>query len=143
EFKLTGPGVNLSTSLNDGDASQDTLQATFQANSTYVAVDQVNPATRLSFGTSSTQVGAVGGATTSGGSNSGGTTTTAKSGPGSGDVIGNLVGSITAGGKVTLTYKGKTVGTIGPGKYAIAVIDKSKTVGLYIQQLSGATTIVS
>ena len=51
-FQITGPGVNLTTSLNDGDGSQDVLQATFQPNATYVAQDNNQASvTRTSFTT--------------------------------------------------------------------------------------------
>ncbi len=61
DFQLTGPGVNLHTSLNDGDGSQDVLQATFQPNATYVAQDNNQASvTRTSFTTTAATGGTTG-----------------------------------------------------------------------------------
>ena len=38
-FQLTGPGVSLSTTLDDGDNDQALLQGIFQPSGTYVAQD--------------------------------------------------------------------------------------------------------
>ena len=64
DFQITGPGVNLHTSLNDGDGSQDVLPATFQPNSTYVAQDNNQASvTRTSFTTTAAAAGSSGGST--------------------------------------------------------------------------------
>jgi hypothetical protein len=51
QFQLSGPGVSLSTTLQDGDEDSETLKATFQAGASYTAVDQNQPSVaRFSFG---------------------------------------------------------------------------------------------
>jgi hypothetical protein len=146
QFQLTGPGVNVQTTLNGGDASQDVLSATFQPSSTYVAQDNNQPSvahatfTTLAAGTAPAPTGT----TTSAGTTTGTTTTTpgTKTTP-SGTVKGTLKGSVSAGGALKLTYKGKSVITLQPGLYAFSVADKSKTNGFIVQELHGATTTVS
>ncbi len=64
-FNLTGPGVNIHTTLDGGDAAVEQFQATFQAG-TYVAVEDRRPTVaRLAFTVSGSA------ASTGGGSNSG------------------------------------------------------------------------
>jgi hypothetical protein len=132
-FQLTGPGVNVQTTLNDGDASQDVLSATFQASSTYVAQDNNQASvTRTTFTTTATAVGAASTAT-------GSTTTTAsstgtKTTPTTGaKVLGTINGTVTAAGNVTLTYKKKTVTSLVPGAYTLSVVDRSTKAGFTIQ----------
>ena len=43
DFRLTGPGVSLATTLDDGDADSDFLYTTFMPSSTYTAVDGHQP----------------------------------------------------------------------------------------------------
>jgi hypothetical protein len=141
QFQLTGPGVNLQTTLNDGDGSQDVLNATFQPSSTYVALDNNQPAvTRLTFTTLASGAGA-----TSGGTSSAGATTTTKgTTPAAGAAAkGTLNGTVSPSGKLTLTYKGKSVLTLAPGLYTFTVVDKSKTSGFVVEELHGPTTTVS
>ena len=45
-FHLTGPGVTLDTTLDDGDASADQMTANFQAGRTYTTFDDRRPAGR-------------------------------------------------------------------------------------------------
>jgi hypothetical protein len=144
DFQITGPGVNLHTSLNDGDGSQDVLQATFQANGTYVAQDNNNVAgTRTTFTTTAATAGS-GSTGSSGGTSSGGATTTKTGTPATPATLkGILTGTVTAAGKATLTYKHKALATLAPGLYKITVNDKSKKVGLIVQMQHGATTTVS
>ena len=146
EFRLTGPGVNLSTSLNDGDGSSDVLSATFQPSSTYVAVDNNQPSVaRVSFTTlaSGSATGSTSGATTTGSTGSGTTTTKSSTGSTSTTIKGTLNGAVSTAGAVTLRYKGKTISTLAPGTYKVSVVDKSKKSGFLMQALHGATTTVS
>src|SRR4051812_11359356 len=51
QFQLTGPGVNILTTLQDGDEDRDTFKETFAANATYTAFDLLRPAARSVFAT--------------------------------------------------------------------------------------------
>ena len=56
-FALSGPGVNYTTTLNSGEASQDLSPIILQPNATYTATDStVAPTTTISFSTSRRQV---------------------------------------------------------------------------------------
>jgi hypothetical protein len=48
QFQLTGPGVNLSTTLDDGDSAEQLLVANFQPSSTYTAQDNNQPSVAVS-----------------------------------------------------------------------------------------------
>ena len=142
DFQLTGPGVNLTTSLNDGDGSQDVLQATFQPNATYVAQDNNQASvTRTSFTTTAATGGSSGGSTGGSTSSGGGTSTTKGTTPTT--LTGTLTGTVTAAGKATLTYKHKSLTTLAPGLYKVTIADKSKKVGFIVQMTHGTTTTVS
>ena len=55
QFQLTGPGVNLATTLQDGDEDKELMKATFQPSGTYVAVDNNQPTVaRVAFTTTAT-----------------------------------------------------------------------------------------
>jgi hypothetical protein len=139
-FQLTGPGVNVATTLNDGDASQDVLNATFQASSTYAAQDNNQPsATHTTFTTTATAVGATSTTTTPTTTTSTGTKTTPTS---SAKVVGTITATVTAAGNVTLTYKKKIVTSLTPGAYTLSVVDKSKKAGFTIQG-GGKKTVVT
>src|SRR3954471_2322078 len=52
QFQLTGPGVSITTTLDDGDGEYALEPATFRASSTYTAVDNNQPSVaRVSFTT--------------------------------------------------------------------------------------------
>jgi hypothetical protein len=132
QFQLTGPGVNLATTLDVGCDSNLLLPpTTFKPSATYTAVDLNQPTVaRDSFSTLAT-----------------GTPTiptkspyTATSGKGdvqssllaSGSVAGTLNGTVSANGLIGLTSRGKTVKTLPAGKYSVAIIDKDTKGGFTI-----------
>jgi len=146
DFKLTGPGVNLETTLNDGDGSYDMLSGNFAASSTYTAVDGNQPAVaRAQFTTaaSGTATGTAGGSSSgtsgSGSSSTGGSSTGGASAGGS-VTVGMLSGTVGSTGALKLTYKGKTVTTLKPGKYTVTVVDTSTHNG-FILRMNGKSAI--
>jgi hypothetical protein len=144
DFKLTGPGVNLETTLNDGDGSYDMLSGTFAPSSTYVAVDGNQPTVaRAQFTTaaSGTATGAAGGSGSSGSSTGSGSTGSSTGGASAGGTatVGTLSGTVGATGALKLTYKGKTVTTLKPGKYTVTVIDTSTHNGFLLHGKSTVT----
>ena len=104
QFSLTGPGVNLTTTLQDGDEDKELDKATFQPASTYVAVDNNQPGVaRVSFTTTAT------------GSASDVTSPTSSSGSGKGDVQSSLLGSSSKSGASTTTslpLRGTLIATV-------------------------------
>ena len=147
QFQMTGPGVNQSTTLQDGDEDKDLLQATFAPSATYTFVDNNQPSVARAVITTT----ATGTPTASTGSNtsSSGTTSSAK-GSSQQSLVGSavvpfrgkLAATVNAAGTLALTTKGKPVGTLKAGLYTFTVVDKSAKSGFAIQKLkSGATTL--
>jgi hypothetical protein len=141
DFKLTGPGVNLETTLNDGDGSYDMLSGNFAPSSTYVAVDGNQPSVaRAQFTTaaSGTATGTAGGSSSTG-SSSTGSSSTGSAGAGGTATLGTLSGTVGSTGALKLTYKGKTVTTLKPGKYTVNVVDTSTHNGFLLHGKSTVT----
>jgi hypothetical protein len=143
-FRLTGPGVNLHTTLEDGDAASDQLRATFQSG-TYVAQEDLRPTVaRLTITVSPGAAGTgVSSGTTSGGG-SGGTSTTksnaasgaaSSGGAGLTGLRGTLTGNVSTLGKPTLTFRGKKVSSLKAGRYRLTVLDETGKQGFTIQKL--------
>ena len=153
QFSLTGPGVNMATTLQDGDEDKELDKATFQPASTYVAVDNNQPGVaRVSFTTTAT------------GSASDVTSPTTSSSSGKGDVQSSLVGAsstsststaaklplrgtllatVAASGTPKLTFKGKGVTALKAGRYTVTASDESSKGGMIIQAIKGGVTTVT
>jgi hypothetical protein len=144
QFQLTGPGVNLSTTLGDGDSAFALLPGTaFQANATYTAVDLNQPSVaRVAFTTAATgsATGPAGTATSSSSKSSASKGSSQPSLVGSAVVPfrGLLAGSIDTGGALALKTKGKPVGTLKSGLYTFTVHDDSVKSGFSIQKLKAS-----
>ena len=154
QFSLTGPGVNVSTTLQDGDEDKELDKATFAPSSTYLAVDMNQPnVARVSFTTTATgTAGSVASPTTSSSSGKGdtqssliGSTSSSKSSTSSSASLplrGALVATVSAAGTPKLTFKGKGVTSLKAGRYTISVSDHSAKGGFIIQQIKqGGTTV--
>jgi hypothetical protein len=125
-FHLTGPGVSLATTLDDGDGLADQMQATFQAGGTYTMFDDRRPTLRPTF---TAQAGA---ASTGGGGSVSNTATkpaTEKKAVDPKGLVGTLNGSVDTKGKLTLTFKGKKVSSLKAGRYRLTVLDETSKLG--------------
>jgi hypothetical protein len=152
QFQLTGPGVNLSTTLQDGDEDKELMKATFQPSGTYIAVDNNQPSVaRVAFTTTATgSAGAVASPTSSSSSGKG---TTETSIVGSGvksssaaalPLRGTLLATVSAAGTPRLMFRGKPVATLKAGRYTFSVSDQSARGGFILQQIKqGANTLAS
>jgi hypothetical protein len=156
QFSLTGPGVNVATTLQDGDEDKELDKATFQPSSTYLAVDNNQPSVaRVSFTTtatgSATDVNsATQNSSTSGkgqtqsslvgsSSQSSASTTVTASLP----LRGNLIATVSANGTPKLTFKGKGVTALKAGRYTVTASDESSKGGMIIQAIKGGVTTVT
>jgi hypothetical protein len=147
-FRLTGPGVGLHTTLEDGDASSDQLQAAFQVG-TYVAQEDRRPAvTRtvitVSSGASSTGGGTSGGA--SGGSSGSPSNPKPSTGSGAGSGLafhGWLNGNVSTAGALTLKFKGKAVSKLKAGRYRITVVDRAPRSSFSLQRVGKPAVTVT
>jgi hypothetical protein len=148
---MTGPGVNLTSTLDGGDASSEVDTITLQAGGTYTMEDATNvAASKITFAVSSTgSAQAVTTPSTSSTGSSGSTTTTSPAGTkktpstSAAKLLGTLIGGVSATGKVTLTKSGKTPVSLTSGRYSISVSDRSKKAGFSIQSNGKTTAITS
>jgi hypothetical protein len=122
QFQLTGPGINLFTTMSAGCVEDMLLTETFQPNATYVAEDLNQPTiahasfTTLASGTPKRPV-----VTYGGGKGQGQVSTDIV---GSLALKGTLAANVTAKGTATLTKSGKPVATLTAGRYKFAVDDR-------------------
>jgi hypothetical protein len=152
DFQLSGPGVLVQTPIDNGTGAAANFTVTFQASSTYVAQDLNQPLSRITFTTPATGAAASVNVPSS--------TATAAKPTSSTDVIGSktsssstktstvvdrgtLAGIVSATGKLTLSFDGKPVTEIKAGRYTVSVVDKSRTSGFTIQQVSKLPTTVT
>jgi len=146
QFQLSGPGVNLFTTLLDGDDDDDALTAEFRPSSSYVAVDLNRPAaTRTVFTTTATGTPiAPASPYTPSASLTGSTKSTDVVGSAirSNPLRGTLAGTVDLAGKPKLVFKGKALGTLKGGRYTTTVTDDSKTAGLVLQLLGKTGKVV-
>ncbi len=143
QFQLTGPGVNLSTTLQDGDEDKDLLKATFQASATYTATDLNQPSVaRAVFTTAASGSPTAPTSSPSSSSPSGSSPSGSKpKGTPSTDIVGSailpfrgtLAAAVSAAGKLTLTYKGQSVQKLTAGKYTVSVVDQSTKSGFTLK----------
>jgi hypothetical protein len=153
QFSLTGPGVNVSTTLQDGDEDKELDKATFQPSSTYVAVDNNQPGVaRVSFTTAATGAAADVNSPTQTSSSSKGDVQSGLVGSSSKSstqtpaplaLRGTLVATVNASGTPKLTFQGKGVTALKAGRYTVSASDKSKKGGFIIQQFKGGATTVT
>jgi hypothetical protein len=148
QFQLTGPGVSIATTLDDGSNDHALFSAAFLPSSTYVAQDNNQPAvasrtiTTLSGGTpTSPTISTSTGTTTS-------TTTPSTSVIGSQvpktvKLLGTLDASVSSTGAPALTFKGKAVGRLTAGRYTVSVVDRSTTSGFLLQEIRKSATTVT
>ena len=132
QFQLTGPSVNLQTTLDVGCDSNLLLPpTTFKPSSTYVALDNNQPgATREVITTLATGTPTIPSTTPY----------DATSGKGdiqqsllaSGSVLANLSGSVDSKGLAALLNRGKAIKTLPPGKYRFTITDKNPKAGFSI-----------
>jgi hypothetical protein len=152
-FHLSGPGVDQSTDI--GGVSTPTWSVTLQPGQSYRFQCDNHPDFMWgTFQTSGTAAGGGGtstgggGTTSSGGggttSNGGGGTTSNGGGLSTGiKTAGTLAATITSGGGVTFTFKGKTVTALKTGTYKISVLDGSKKTGFAVQKPTHATVTIT
>jgi hypothetical protein len=152
QFHLAGPGVELITNMTFGEDAAQTLVETFQPNSTYTFRDDYQPSLVRFFSTSSTSISS---GASGGGASTGSTPTKSQSGrtspATSQDIVGSdikpfrgtLAGAVSSAGKLTLTFKGKSVASLESGRYRIAVDDKTSTSAFKVQRLKKQAVTVT
>jgi hypothetical protein len=145
-FQLRGPGVNINDDMLGGETDVHTLYATFLPNATYTWHSDRNTATVFTFRASSDVVGTQPSTSGTSGSSSG---SNAK--PTSQDITGSaiapfrgtLTGAVTAAGRLTVAFKGRSVTSLKAGRYTVAVSDRSSTNGFLLQKPKRAAVSVT
>jgi hypothetical protein len=144
-FELKGPGEHIIDDMRGGEWETFQYQAYFLANSTYTWRNDANPGIVYTFKTSADVAGTASASGTTG-------TSSGKTGTvGSQDLVGSavvpfrgtLTGAVSATGRLTLAYKGKSVASLKAGRYTIAVTDKSSTNGFLLQKLKHTAVSVT
>jgi hypothetical protein len=129
QFQLTGPGVDLFTTMTAGCESDKIFTETFQPNGTYVAQDLNQPSVaHASFTTLASGTPIVPTVTYGGGKGKPEVST---------DIVGSLavLGTLNAtvsGGKPALTTQGKTVSSLKVGRYKWTITDRDPKAGFMI-----------
>jgi hypothetical protein len=137
--------VNINDDMLGGETDVHTLYATFLPNSTYTWRSDRNTSTVYTFRASSDVVG-----TPSTGSGGSGTTGSGAK-PTSQDITGSaiapfrgtLTGAVTAAGRLTIAFKGRSVTSLKAGRYTVAVTDRSSTFGFLLQKPQRAAVTVT
>jgi hypothetical protein len=143
-FSLKGPGVNIEDDMRGGEVEKAALDATFLPNSTYTWHLDKAASIVHTFRTSSDVTGTQTVTPSTTPKSSGGK-------PTSEDVVGTAVlpargtlkAAVSARGLVTLSYNGKSVAKLKPGKYTFAVDDHSSTNGFLVMKLGKKPTTVT
>ena len=111
QFRLTGPGVSVYTTLDYGDSTSELYPATFQPGTTYTIQDDNNIAgTRRSITVATSGSAALVPSTPS----------NARS-----NLRGTLHGVVARDGKLSLRRNGKAVTSLKAGRYTVSVDDQS------------------
>jgi hypothetical protein len=134
-FELKGPGQEITEDLNGGEYDYTSRVINLLPNSTYTWFNSATPRVAHTFRTSGELVGTL---PTNVPPSSGKPSSTVSNQ----DVVGSetvpfrgtLTGAVSAAGKLTLTYKGKSVTRLKAGRYKVAVTDKSSTNGFMLQK---------
>jgi hypothetical protein len=130
QFQLTGPGVNLFTTMTAGCEADKTFPETFQPSATYVATDQNQPT--VARGTFTTLSSGTPQAPATPGTAWGGKTQSSQDLVGSGAVKGTMSGTLATDGALTLKLSGKLVSKLASGRYTFSILDKSSKSGFAI-----------
>lgn len=147
QFQLTGPGVNLATTLETGCDPTALLPTTYFApNSTFTAQDNNQPAvTRTSFttlgsGTPTAPSGQEGSQSSPAGSTP---STDIVGSAAATTVVGDLAATLNSTGKASLTLKGRNVSTLAPGLYRVVVADRDTRGSLVLTENGGPSTVLA
>ncbi len=142
-FDLSGPGVRIQDDMIGGEVTSEAHQTTFQPNSTYTwRTDNDSASPIHTFATSSQVLGTAPVQT-----NSGPTSTTPQSqdivGSGIVPFRGTLTGALSASGRLTLSYKGKSVKRLTAGRYTVKITDRSSSSGFVLEKSPKTLTLTA
>ncbi|MEI8104289.1 MAG: hypothetical protein WCH31_00420 [Actinomycetes bacterium] len=142
-WELTGPGVNVQDNMHGGEVDTHSLPMTFQPSSTYTWHSDRNQAVVYTFKTSADTTGTKPPASSSATptSSSGAASTDSPVGSSLLHFQGTLAGSVSAAGKLTLSFKGMTVRKLAAGRYVLTVTDQSKAAAFLLRKAKRTVTV--
>jgi hypothetical protein len=141
-FTLRGPGVQIFDNLNEGESDHVEYNANLLPNSSYAWTSDAAPGVVHTFVTSSDVVGTAPAQPANGLSSSNHTTVKSTDFVGS-QILptrGTITAAVSSAGRLSLAYKGKSIGRLSAGRYTIAVTDKSTMSGFTLQKRRHAAT---
>jgi hypothetical protein len=144
QFILKGPGLYLSDNLDGGETSFIEHVVHLLPNSTYTWSNDAFPSVIHTLQTNSNLLGSPPpDASKSGLSSSNHTTVSSTDLAGSGVLPfrGTLTGAVSAAGRLTISFKGKSVASLKAGVYTVVVTDKSSTTGFMLQKIKRTVSI--
>jgi hypothetical protein len=130
QFQLTGPGVNLFTTMTAGCEADKTFPETFLPSATYIATDQNQPT--VARGTFTTLASGSPATPANPATPWGGKTVQSDDLVGSGAVKGTVTGTLGSNGALTLELSGKAVSKLATGRYTFTITDKDTKAGFTI-----------
>ena len=145
-FRLSGPGTNLITTLTEAQGQKNPTGVDLLPSSTYTWSSDAVPGAVYTFVTSAQVEGSPPSAGTSSGSySSSGKHVTSQ------DIVGSALAAsrgtldvtLSAAGKLVLTYHGRSVAHLKSGRYTVALTDASLGRGLVLQKVRGAARTLS
>ena len=141
-FELKGPGEDLFENMTEGEVDYTSDNVFLQPSATYTWKSYASPSVVHTFATSSTVLGAPPTPTSS---VSSGTVS-------SQDIVGSnatttgsltITGTVSPAGRLTLSFKGRSIDKLAPGPYTIIVTDRSSTDGLAVEMGKGRPLTVT
>ncbi|HEX4521202.1 MAG TPA: hypothetical protein VH063_16595 [Gaiellaceae bacterium] len=142
-FDLSGPGVRVQDDMIGGEVTSEAHVITLQPNSTYTwRTDNDSASPTHTFVTNSQVLGTAPVQTTTGPTS---TTPSSQDIVGSGIVPfrGTLTGAVSASGKLTLSFKGKSVTQLTAGRYAFKITDRSSSRGFQLRKSRKSLTLTA
>jgi hypothetical protein len=145
QFQFSGPGASLSTTLDNGDLDHEQDHVTLAPSSTYLAQDLNQPSVAhwtLTTTASGTPTAPTSPATTTSPPMPPSTVGTTGHAPPA-RILGLLAASVSATGKVTLSYQGRPITSVSAGRYTLTVTDHSRQSGFVLKQIRKAALPVT
>jgi len=130
QFQLTGPGVDIFTTMTAGCEQTKLFPETFAPNATYVAQDLNQPSlTREAFTTLASGSASPVAVTYGGGK---GKVQQSEDIVGSAAINGTLRASVSPQGKLVLMHDGKSVSKLAAGRYKFLILDQDPKAGFVV-----------
>jgi len=144
-FHLTGPGANIVTNMAEGATQKTVNTANLLPSSTYAWSDDAFPGVVHTFVTSAVVEGSPPSPTSTSGTQSTGQGVSYPALVGSAVVPfrGRLTAAVSAAGRLSLAYKGKSITSLKAGRYTITVTDRSSSGGFRVEKPKHAALTIT